>query len=61
MVVLGLDPLWPQVKFVFGLPKFKYLATPGCLLPVGVFNPVMFYLDYLLLIVFEWSVYKLAG
>ena len=32
----------------------------GRLLPVGVFNPVMLYLNYLLLI-FEWSACKLAG
>ena len=54
-------PLWTPVKFVLGLPEFKSLATPGCLLPVEVFNPVMFYLDYLLPIIFEWSDYKLAG
>ena len=45
-------PLWTLVKFVLGLPEFKSLATPGYLLPVEVFNPVMFYLDYLLLIIY---------
>ena len=45
-------PLWTLVKFAVGLPKFKSLATPGYLLPVEGFNPVMFYLDYLLLIIY---------
>ena len=37
-------------------------AVPGSspALPVGVFNPVMLYLNYLFLI-FEWSACKLAG
>ena len=34
-------------------------SPAGCLLPVGVFNPIMFYLDYLSLII-EWSASKLA-
>ena len=33
----------------------------GCLLPVGVFNPVMLYLNYLFLLsLFEWSACKQA-
>ena len=45
-------PLWTLVKFALGLPEFKSLAMPGYLLPVEGFNPVMFYLDYLLLIIY---------
>ena len=41
-------PLLGLVGFVLSCPKFKSTAT-GCLLPVGVFNPVMLYLNYLLL------------
>ena len=43
-----LFPLLGLVGFVLSCPKFKSTAT-GCLLPVGVFNPVMLYLNYLLL------------
>ena len=46
--------LWPLAGFIVGCPEFKPLTTiinsqrvfP---LPGGVFNPVMFYLDYLFL------------
>ena len=41
-------PLWPLAGFALGRPEFKFSAT-GCLLPVGVFNPVMLYLNYLFL------------
>ena len=41
-------PFLGLVGFVLSCPKFKSTAT-GCLLPVGVFNPVMLYLNYLLL------------
>ena len=37
------------VEFVLSHPKFKSTAT-GCLLPVGVFHPVMLYLNYLFLL-----------
>ena len=37
------------VGFVLSHPKFKSTAT-GCLLPVGVFHPVMLYLNYLFLL-----------
>ena len=40
-------PLWPLASFVLGRPEFKSSATTGCLLPVGVLNPRMLYLDYL--------------
>ena len=40
-------PLWPLAGFVLGRPEFKSSAIlvnsqlHGCLLPLGVFNPVM--------------------
>ena len=37
------------VEFVLSHPKFKSTAT-GYLLPVGVFHPVMLYLNYLFLL-----------
>ena len=40
-------PLWPLAGFVLGRPEFKSSATTGWLLPVGVLNPRMLYLDYL--------------
>ena len=44
-------PLWPLAGFVLGHPEFKSSATlvnsqlHGCLLPLGVLNPVMLYLN----------------
>ena len=47
-------PLWRLARFVLDRPRGQILAHAckkpnGCLLPVGVFNPVMLYLDYLFL------------
>ena len=46
--------LWPLAGFIVGCREFKPLTTIinsqlVVSLPVGVFNPVMFYLDYLFL------------
>ena len=46
--------LWPLAGFIVSCPEFKTLTTLinsqlVVSLPVGVFNPVMFYLDYLFL------------
>ena len=46
--------LWPLAGFIVSCPEFKPLTTLinsqlVVSLPVGVFNPVMFYLDYLFL------------
>ena len=43
--------LWPLAGFIVGCPEFKPLTAIinsqlVVSLPVGVFNPVMFYLDY---------------
>ena len=38
-------PLWPLAGFVLGRPEFKSSATTGCLLPDGVLNPRMLYLN----------------
>ena len=46
-------PLWPFAGFVLGRPEFKFSATlvnsqlVASSVPVGVFNPVMLYLNYL--------------
>ena len=46
-------PLWPLAGFVLGRPEFKFSATlvnsqlVASSVPVGVFNPVMLYLNYL--------------
>ena len=47
-------PLWPLAGFLLGCLEFKSSVTlgprpTGCLLTVGVFNPVMLYLNYLFL------------
>ena len=52
--------LGPLAGFIVGCPEFKPLTTIinsqlVVFLPVGVFNPVMPYLDYLFLwLLFEW-------
>ena len=44
-------PLWPLAEFVLGRPEFKSSTTlinsqKGYLLPVGVFNPFILYLNH---------------
>ena len=53
--VPGSSPALPLAGFVLDRPEFKSTATlvnsqqlpTGCLLPAGVLNPVMLYLNYL--------------
>ena len=56
--------LWSLAGFVLGRPYFRSSAMLVnsqlvCLRPVGIFNPVMFYLHYLFSV--EWNTCELAG